>query len=260
MFWCYHIYVLYCRDICCVSVQGLHPSKDPAYAVFEGESFGETLLTASTVVKWQRSRLWSISWLRHQMFYPDIKISAAQARESDDLHHPMSPFSFILSSFTGGQRILGYGRPWRKDSSGAFYKLREKKAASAGCISRNLWIGTAFARCNWPSNATSEGCRPWIETQQSTEVSVLTSELRLRISCSSSVNTNTPLVHELPFQTASCTFCRLFNCTWIVSNTNQNTDTDSKLPVGPVKLTKYCTSVLCWPSHDRFITRWMSVF
>ena len=123
--------MLYCRDICCVSVQGLHPSKDPAYAVFEGESFGETLLTVSTVVKWQRSRLWSISWLRHQMFYPDIKISAAQARKSDDLHHLMSPFSFILSSFTGGQRILGYGRPRRKDSSGAFYKLREKKAASA---------------------------------------------------------------------------------------------------------------------------------
>ena len=31
---------------CCVSNQGLHPSKDPAFAVFEGESFRETLLTA----------------------------------------------------------------------------------------------------------------------------------------------------------------------------------------------------------------------
>ena len=35
---------------CCVSIQGLHPSKDPAFAVFQGESFGETLLTASAVV------------------------------------------------------------------------------------------------------------------------------------------------------------------------------------------------------------------
>ena len=30
------------RYICCVSIQGLHPSKDPAFAVFEGESFGES--------------------------------------------------------------------------------------------------------------------------------------------------------------------------------------------------------------------------
>ena len=36
---------------CCVSVQGLHPSKDPAFGVFEGESFRETLLTSSAVVK-----------------------------------------------------------------------------------------------------------------------------------------------------------------------------------------------------------------
>ena len=36
---------------CCVSIQGLHPLKDPAFVVFEGESFGETLLTTSAVVK-----------------------------------------------------------------------------------------------------------------------------------------------------------------------------------------------------------------
>ena len=35
---------------CCVSVQGLHPLKDPAFEVFEGESFRETLLTTSAVV------------------------------------------------------------------------------------------------------------------------------------------------------------------------------------------------------------------
>ena len=36
---------------CCVSIQGLHPSKDPAFEDFEGESLGGTLLTASTIVK-----------------------------------------------------------------------------------------------------------------------------------------------------------------------------------------------------------------
>ena len=39
-------------DSCCDSIQGLHPSKDAAFPVFEGESFGETLLTLSAVVKW----------------------------------------------------------------------------------------------------------------------------------------------------------------------------------------------------------------
>ena len=35
----------------CVLVQGLHPLKDSAFVVFEGESFRETLLTSSVVVK-----------------------------------------------------------------------------------------------------------------------------------------------------------------------------------------------------------------
>ena len=60
-----------------------------------------------------RSRLWSISWLCHQMFYPYVTISAAQAHESDDLHHPMSPFSLFLSAFSGAHIILGYVRPRR---------------------------------------------------------------------------------------------------------------------------------------------------
>ena len=53
-----------------------------------------------------RSRLWSISWLRHQMFYP----YAAQASESDDLHNVMSLFSLFLSSFTSTKNLE---RPWR---------------------------------------------------------------------------------------------------------------------------------------------------
>ena len=36
----------------CVSIQGLHPSMDPAFMAFEDKSFKETLLTVSTVVKW----------------------------------------------------------------------------------------------------------------------------------------------------------------------------------------------------------------
>ena len=96
------------RDMCCVSIQGLHPSKDSAFVVFEGESFRETLLTSSAV--------WSISWLRHQIFYPYVMISAAQVRESDDLRYVMSPFSLFLSSFSGAQRILAFEgcRPWIK--------------------------------------------------------------------------------------------------------------------------------------------------
>ena len=39
------------KTTCCVSVQGLRPLKDSAFVVFEGESFRETLLTSSAVVK-----------------------------------------------------------------------------------------------------------------------------------------------------------------------------------------------------------------
>ena len=54
--------------ICCVSVQGLHPLKDSAFVVFEGESFRETLIMSAIVTCDCLVR--SISWLRHQMFYP----------------------------------------------------------------------------------------------------------------------------------------------------------------------------------------------
>ena len=61
----------------------------------------------------QHSGLWIISWLPHQMFYPYVTISAAQACESDDLRHATSPFSLFLSYFLGTQRILGYVGPRR---------------------------------------------------------------------------------------------------------------------------------------------------
>ena len=85
-----------------------------------------------------RSSLWSISWLRHQMFYPYVTISAAQAHESDDLRHAMSPFSLFLSSFSGTQRILGYVRPWRI--------VAVRPLSDWDRLHVVLW-------CNWPSNA-----------------------------------------------------------------------------------------------------------
>ena len=39
------------RNICCFSILGLRPLKDLVFVVFEGESFRETLLTSSAVVK-----------------------------------------------------------------------------------------------------------------------------------------------------------------------------------------------------------------
>ena len=53
-------------------------------------------------------------------------ISAAQASESDDLRHAMSPFFLFLSSFSGVQRILGYVRP-RRIVAVHPLKNREKK-------------------------------------------------------------------------------------------------------------------------------------
>ena len=79
----------------CISIQGLHPSKDPAFVVFEGKSFGETLLTVSAV-KWDGRDFNVFPGLRHIMFYPYVTISAAQAHESDDLRHAMSPLYLFL--------------------------------------------------------------------------------------------------------------------------------------------------------------------
>ena len=45
------IYAYKLRQLLCL-IQGLYPSKDPAFEAFEGESFGETLLTMSAIVKW----------------------------------------------------------------------------------------------------------------------------------------------------------------------------------------------------------------
>ena len=62
----------------------------------------------------------------HQMFYPYVTISVAQARESDDLRHAMSPFSLFLYSFFGCTNNLGIYEAM-KDRSGASSKKREKE-------------------------------------------------------------------------------------------------------------------------------------
>ena len=90
-----------------------------------------------------RSSLWRISWLRHQIFYPYVTISAAQAHESDDLHHAMSPFSLFLSSFSCAQRILGYVRPLR------IVAVHPPKTGKRRSIWKSLQTGTDFTlRCD----------------------------------------------------------------------------------------------------------------
>ena len=86
-----------------------------------------------------RSSLWSISWLRHQMFYPYVTISGTQACESDDL----SPFPCFLSSFSGMQWILGYVKMRR------IAAVHPPKKGRRRSICRSLRIGTTFTqRCD----------------------------------------------------------------------------------------------------------------
>ena len=125
------------RPVCCVSVQGLHPLKDSAFVVFEGESFRETLFTSSAVVKWDGL--------------------AFGAFPVDDLRHAMSSFSLFLSSFSGAQRILGYVRPRRivvvhPPKTGKRRPHLEEPSD---------WDGLRAAlRRNWPSNAPLEDADP----------------------------------------------------------------------------------------------------
>ena len=94
------------QNICCVSIQGLHPSKDPTFVAFEGESFRETLLIASAVGTVEPLELFLVASpdvlpLRHNFFRPGSR---------------KSPFSLFLS----------------KHRSSASSKHREKKDAFVG--------------------------------------------------------------------------------------------------------------------------------
>ena len=86
---------------CRVSIQGLHPSKDPAFAVFKGcVSFVKCDGLAFGAFPGCVTRRFTLT-------------SRFLAHESDDLRHAMSPYSLFFSSFSSAQRILGYVRPRR---------------------------------------------------------------------------------------------------------------------------------------------------
>ena len=113
----------------------------------------ETLLTTSAVVKCDG--LWSISWMDHQMFYSYTTISAAQARESEDLHHAMSPFSlFSFFFFSGTQRILDYVRPRKIVAVHPPKPGKRRSLCGLHLEEPSHWdcLRTAW-RHNWPSNA-----------------------------------------------------------------------------------------------------------
>ena len=113
-----------------------------------------------------QSSLRSISWLRHSMFYPHVTISAAQAHESDDLHHTMSLFSTFLSSFFGRANNLGICEA-TKDSSGASSKKREKKEHLEEPSNRDShrellwrnWLLWRMQTLNWDTAAVVVICR-----------------------------------------------------------------------------------------------------
>ena len=98
--------------------------------------------------------------------YPYVMISAAQARESDDLRHTMSPFSLFLSPFSGTQRILGYVRPRRVVAVHPPKRGKRKPhlwAAFGGAFRLGSFCATLWR--NLPLNVVSNGCTLWIETQ-----------------------------------------------------------------------------------------------
>ena len=100
------------RDSCCVSIQGLHPSKDPAFVVFEDKSFRETLLTRQpllngTVQPLEHFLVASLDVLplRHDFCRPGPQKWRSTPRA-------VAIFS-LFSFFFGHAKILEYVRPWR---------------------------------------------------------------------------------------------------------------------------------------------------
>ena len=105
------------RNTSFIPIQGLHPSKDPAFVAFEGESFGEMFEGRLNCCWMGRSSLQSISCLCHQKFL-HLLLRQDFCRPGPwkliyNLRNAMSTFSLFLSSFSGTQRTLGYGRPQR---------------------------------------------------------------------------------------------------------------------------------------------------
>ena len=135
---------------CCVSIQGLHPSKDPAFEVFEDESSGVTLLTTSAVVKWDSLAFGAFPGCVTRCFTLTLRFLLPRPVKVTICAMLCCHFlSFFLSFFFfGSTKNLGICEA-TKHSSSASSKKSEKKASFVGCIWRSLWIGTAFAlRCD----------------------------------------------------------------------------------------------------------------
>ena len=99
-----------------------------------------------------RSSLLSISWLRHQMFYPYVTISVAKVTIYATQCRRFLSFSFFLGLCEAA-----------KDSSCASSKKNEKKEhleepSDLESLCMVLWS-------NWPLNASFKGCSPWTGTQ-----------------------------------------------------------------------------------------------
>ena len=116
---------------CYVSIQGLHPSKVPAFLVFEGESFGETLLTASTVAKCD-----SLAFVAFPGCVTRCFILTSQflpPRPAKVTIYATQCLHFLSFFLFGRTKNLGICEA-TKDSNGASSKKREKKAAFEGAF------------------------------------------------------------------------------------------------------------------------------
>ena len=98
---------------CCVSIQGLHPSKDPAFEVFEGESFKETLLTSSAVVKWDGLAFGAFPGCVTRCF--TLTSRFLTPRPAKVTIYPTRCLHFLsyVVLFRAHKAILGYVRPRR---------------------------------------------------------------------------------------------------------------------------------------------------
>ena len=117
----------------CVSIQGLHPSRDTAFAVFKGESFRETLLTTSTVVKWEGLAFGAFSGCVTRCF--TLTSQCLSPRPAKVMTYPTwcHHFCSFILLFSGTQKNLVICEA-TKDSSGASSKKRETKAAFEGAF------------------------------------------------------------------------------------------------------------------------------
>ena len=151
---------------CCVSIQGLHPSKDPVFAVFEGESFRETLLTASAIIKWDGVAFGAFPGCVTRCFTLVSRFLPPRPSKVTIYATRCRRFLFFFLLFLGARRILGYVRPQRIVVVHPPKRGKEGRICGLHLEEPSNWDSLRVASWrNWTSNASSEGCRPWNETQ-----------------------------------------------------------------------------------------------